>query len=201
MNTLLTDLGTLQPAAEPTAAAQAQQLCLWLLASMTGLPDTALAGLGLDTGALERLRAQYAADLQPLRQLAGMARLLTRQRTAELLRVRVNGMALTARTPAEMAAVARAVKTLPEWVWDDALVQDAAGADAAQPAGEPSPAGSSAGQPRSVTQQMQELDQLLRMMEAQGVGQPGDAVASPSSPLPLNRQQRRMAESLARKRH
>jgi hypothetical protein len=109
--------------AEPEGVAQsAERLLLWLIACSAGQPDAALAALGLPATELQRLRSEHAAELSGLQLMHAAALGLTRERVAQLLRARVSGLALTAATPAEMAAVARAVRSLPDWVWDGAAV-------------------------------------------------------------------------------
>lgn len=100
---------------------QATQLCLWLIASSAALPDTALAGLGLNQAAIQRLTSEHASELEALRCLRGAVQRMDRSEYAELLRTRLTGMTMAAQTPAEMAAVARTVRSLPDWVWDGAL--------------------------------------------------------------------------------
>jgi len=161
---------------------QAQQLQLWLVASLSGLPETALAGLGLDAAALTRLKAEHAADLAALQGLQRAGRLMTRGRMAELLRARVSGMALAARTSSEMAAVARSVRSLPEWVWDDATV---AGDSAANSAAQQPRGGAPASEPQSGLAGWQPVMPGAGLMGGSMVG--------------LNRQQRRALEAEQRK--
>jgi hypothetical protein len=100
----------------------AEQLLLWLVACLAGLPEAALAGLGLSGVELDAFQARFGSELDDMRLLRQTGLHMTRRRLAELLRARVSSMSLTASTPAELASVARTVKTLPDWVWDDAVV-------------------------------------------------------------------------------
>lgn len=161
----------------PTAFDSALQLQLWLAAQLLGLPDSALAGLGLERQSFERELAPHMREVENYRKLQATARLMTRAATAELLRCRVNCMALAARTPAELAAVARTVKTLPDWVWEDALVGDGE-RHTAQGAGLKAQ-GSGAGR-QDMAAYLTGLDEQL------------------AQPL-LNRQQRRAQEAVQRK--
>jgi hypothetical protein len=188
-------------------ARMAEQLLMWLVACLAGLPDNALAGLGLGERELAACRLRWGAELESMQVLQAVGRHLTRGRIAELLRVRVSGLALTARTPGEMAAVARAVKSLPEWVWDGAAVQGD-GAQAAGPGGAGRPArGEAGGQGRPPQPGVQvqaptgnPLDGILATWE--GAGMPSaalvDSMFGPAAPL--NRAQRRRLEAQQRKK-
>lgn len=120
-STLARQRGSTTDRAELGLEWQSTQLLLWMLGCMAGLPDTALAGLGLDTSAVGELRSQHAGDIEQMRRLQVLGRQFDRRRISELLRVRVSGMALAARTPTELVAVARTVRALPDWVWEDAV--------------------------------------------------------------------------------
>lgn len=159
---------------------QALQLTLWLLAGMLGLPETAYRGLGLNSEELERLRRTHAADIEALRMMQLAARLMDRRATAELLRCRVNCMALAARSPAELAAVARTVRSLPDWVWDDALVSDDSTATSRSAPGLPDSVAQISFTPLAVTAD-------------------NSCAAGADSADGLNRRQRRALESLLRK--
>jgi len=163
-------------AATPPALESALQLQLWLAATLVALPDTALAGLGLSKAALHKELEPYRADVDSYRKLQATARMMSRSQTAELLRCRVNCMALAARTPTEMAAVARTVRTLPDWVWED-VVQDADAATA--PSRERSSASPGAGW---------------------GTTLPSAAMIDSALGQPLNRAERRRLEALQRKK-
>jgi hypothetical protein len=178
------------PAATPGAGAM--QLLLWLLTDLAGAPEALLGQLGLDAGLVERITTAHAAEWHELQLLRATSAALTRRDLAEMLRARVNCLALGARTPAEMAAVARAVRTLPDWVWADAAVSDASGheADGAANTGaatvQPPASGAvQSGSPRCAAP-----------------GMPGTTAAGvplPPVAAPLNRQQRRAQEARLRK--
>jgi hypothetical protein len=125
--------GPAVPKQEQSLSWQCEQLVLWLIADAAGQPDSALAGLGIDAAALSRLRKDCAAEIANYGMLQRAARLFTREATGELLRARLGGMALAARTPAELAALTRACRSLPDWAWSEACVDgDGAGVQPAE---------------------------------------------------------------------
>jgi len=184
----------------------ALHLQLWLAASLLGLPDSALAGLGLSKAGLEAELAPHQTDVDNYRKLRLTSRLMTRAQTAELLRCRVNTMALAARTPAEMAAIARTVRTLPDWVWEDAIVE----ADRPRSTGGPFRAGHPLGR---IESEITHPDGSHFVSYSGGPAMPSQAsAAAPAQPSfvaqpaavaqpmqPLNREQRRRLDAMLRK--
>jgi hypothetical protein len=98
-------------------------LLLWL--TMCEVADTAgqAAALGITAAQVGTLKERFAEELEELRRLNLVGGRTTRPLMARLARGRVAELSLTARTPTELAALARAIRTLPDWVWDDATVQ------------------------------------------------------------------------------
>lgn len=162
-------------------AAGTELLLLWLLAS----GPEAGAELGLDAAELAALQLRWGPRYAEMQLLHSVSRQLTRPRLAELLRARVNAMSLTAGTPAELAAVARAVKALPDWVWADAAVQG----DGAAPLAAPRAAGAAARPFDFLSGHAPSLASLDALLA--GGGCPAAA--------PLNRAERRRREALEKK--
>lgn len=177
---------------------QATQLVLLLLAQTAQLPDTALAGLGLSRAELDSLARAHGVQLQALRLQLAVARLVPRSATAELLRSKVNSMALRARNASELAAVARTVKTLPDWVWDDAVVAEDGGAAGGRPAcSGGAEGGAAAGRPASYGEGAVELEDEALYLRGQAAEDymTGRGAFAPQ----LNRAQRRALEARERK--
>lgn len=106
------------------ALPQSLQLVLWLLSDLSGAGMAALEASGLQRDDCLLLGTANAEALEEMRLLRVTGAAVTQRELAVLLRSRINFLTLTAQTPAQMAAIARAVKTLPDWVWADAAVSD-----------------------------------------------------------------------------
>jgi hypothetical protein len=96
---------------------------LWLQGTLGNDP---LVAAGLDRADLEELRAGMTeAEKREVTWLCAAGRVMTKELMAKL-----------ARTHSEVATLARAIRSLPDWVWDGAtglpgkLLQHAAGAAA-----------------------------------------------------------------------
>jgi hypothetical protein len=167
--------------AQPDAGQGSVQLCLWLLTELASLPDAELGRLQLDRSALDELCRQHGPELHSLQLLRTASELMTRRHLAELVRAKANSLALTANTPAELAAIARCLRALPDWVWDDAVVNEGG----ARPAGAP-------GLGHGVPAAAQQLNRVLGAWHAYA---PYQHDAGPQ----LNRHQRRVLEAALRK--
>jgi hypothetical protein len=174
---------------EQSIAWQSQQLVLWLIAAAAELPDTALATLGLDSATLSAIREQRQLELSHYFTLQRAARLLTREATAELLRSRLAGLSLAACTPAEVAAVVRAYRSLPEWVWADSAVDADGTRRGALHAAGPAPAWIAQAASTLASGQLPDW---------QG-GMPSAGLVDQAYGVPLTRAERRRIQALIRK--
>jgi hypothetical protein len=109
-------------------------LMLWLQGTLGNDP---LVAAGLDRADLEELRAGMTeAEKREVTWLCAAGRVMTKELMAKLARGRLAEAAMAARTHSEVATLARAIRSLPDWVWDGAtglpgkLLQHAAGAAA-----------------------------------------------------------------------
>jgi hypothetical protein len=126
---------------------QANQLCYWLLATAGDDLDAVLATLELTPHMYRKVCEAAAPQLEQMQLLHRAGRALNREKLATLLRCRINGMSMAAQTPADLAAVARTVRALPEWVWDEPGGKPAP--QAATPAATPAAGGPASAAPQS----------------------------------------------------
>lgn len=172
---------------------QSTELLLWFISSRESQDEALLQDLPISAQELADLRASRRQEIHQLGILRALARRMTRSDIAQLLRARVNGMSLAARTPAEFAAVARAVRTLPDWVWSDVTAKENRPASAsAKHSPVDQPQSGVAGAYRHTLQA--EADALMAMLQGVSHG----AAAADAGPL-MNRHERRATESRLRK--
>jgi hypothetical protein len=91
------------------------------MAGDAGLAAPGTAGPGAH---LAELKRTHQAEIEELNRLNLVGAHASRELLARLLRARLMETSLTARTPSELAVLARAIKTLPEWVWEGEVRPD-----------------------------------------------------------------------------
>jgi len=120
--------------AAPPGPTSAERLLMFAIALNGDGARRKIKRLGVTAPELEAVFSGSEQELAEARQLSIAAAVLTRERLGALLRARIGELALTATKAGELAALARALERLPDWVLDGAEDEQW---ETAEPAPEP----------------------------------------------------------------